>query len=519
MTKSMTRPVVALAVLFAVQSAHADPRGSAAVDAAVDSRLADLGIPAAARCSDAVFVRRVYLDVIGTLPTAEEVEAFLHSSSPRRRAELIDALLERTEFADYWTLKWCDLLRVKAEFPINLWPNAAAAFHRWLRASIRDGMPYDAFVRALLTSNGSNFRVAPVNFYRTAQSKDPETLARITALAFMGVRIEAWPEARRKGLAGFFAYVGFKPTREWKEEIVYFDSIKAIQDAHSGSMVTAVLPDGAPVELSPAVDPRIRFADWLTAPDNRWFARNICNRAWSWLMGRGVIHEPDDIRPDNPPSNPKLLAVLERELVASRYDLKHIFRVILNSQTYQRSSAPASDHPDAEAQFAHYSLRRLEAEVLIDALCQVTGTTESYSSQIPEPFTFIPEDHRTITLPDGSITSPFLELFGKPPRDTGLESERNNRPTPAQRLHLLNSSHVLQKIQRGEALRPLVSVRGREMRPKIKDLYLTILSRYPTREEVAVVAAYAQQEETQGSKALEDLAWALINSTEFLYRH
>ena len=209
----------------------------------------------------------------------------------------------------------------------------------------------------------------------------------------------------------------------------------------------AVFPDGTEAKLSPGEDPRVVFADWLIDAKNPWFSRNIVNRIWAWLLGRGIIHEPDDIRPDNPPSNPELLAFLERELMAAQYDLKPIFRLILNSQTYQLSSVGHSDRPEAAANFARYPLRRLEAEVLIDALNQITGTSEQYSSAIPEPFTYIPEGQRSIALPDGSITSSFLEMFGRPPRDTGLEAERSNRPTADQRLHLLNSSHIQRKIE------------------------------------------------------------------------
>ena len=201
-------------------------------------------------------------------------------------------------------------------------------------------------------------------------------------------------------------------------------------------------------------DPREAFAGWLIAPRNPWFARAAVNRVWSWLLGRGIIHEPDDIRPDNPPSNPELLAYLEQELVASHYDLKSIYRLILNSQTWQLSSIPRSTRPEAAANFAYYPLRRLDAEVLADAICETTGTTETYTSAIPEPFTFIPEEQRGISLPDGSITSAFLELFGRPPRDTGLEAERNNRLTAAQQLHMLNASHVERKIEQSPNFRP-----------------------------------------------------------------
>ena len=289
-------------------------------------------------------------------------------------------------------------------------------------------------------------------------------------------------------MAVFFSRVGYKYTGEWKEEIVFFDPSK-----NPAQPAVALFPDGTRARLAPDRDPREIFADWLIAPRNPWFARNIVNRVWCWLLGRGIIHEPDDIRPDNPPSNPELLAFLERELIAARYDLKHIYRLILNSKTYQLSSIPKTANPAGAANFASYPLRRLDAEVLTDALCQVTGTTETYTSAIPEPYTVIPEGQRSVSLPDGSITSPFLELFGRPPRDTGLESERNNRPSAAQRLHLLNS-----KIAESPKLKAPVS-----------DLYLLILSRYPTDDELKIIAA----------KGRNDLAWALINTAEFLYRH
>jgi hypothetical protein len=280
--------------------------------------------------------------------------------------------LKRDEFADYWAMKWGDLLRIKAEFPINLWPNAVQAYHRWLRISIAEEMPYDRFVREILTANGSNFRVPQVNFYRSLQSKEPEAIAQAVALTFMGARAELWPRERLTKMAKFFSYLGYKPTAEWKEEIVYFDTEKLSQDPDK----TAVFPDGTTVELSDEKDPREVFADWLITPANPWFTRSIANRAWYWMFDRGIIHEPDDIRPDNPAVNPRLLELLERELISSDYDLKGLFREILNSKAYQLSSIPASDDPDAEANFASYKLRRLEAEVLIDALCQITGTSE-----------------------------------------------------------------------------------------------------------------------------------------------
>jgi len=490
----------------------ADLTPQCTIDRLVFARLARLSIRPANLCSDAVFVRRSYLDVIGTLPTAEETVQFLQDQEAGKRSLLIDRLLARDEFADYWAMKWSDLLRIKAEFPINLWPNAAQGYHRWVRSSIRANQPYDRLVRELLTSNGSNFRVPQVNFYRALQSRDPQAIARTVALTFMGVRAEKWPERRLRDLSVFFSQIGYKTTGEWKEEIVFFDPEKKL------ASLSPALPDGTHALLRPDEDGRVVFADWLTKAQNPWFAPSITNRIWSWLLGRGIIHEPDDLRPDNPPVIPELLAYLQRELIASHYELKHIYRLILNSKTYQLSSIPQTRHPEAEANFAYYPPRRLDAEVLIDALCQITGSTEQYSSAVPEPFTVMPEGTRGISLPDGSISSSFLELFGRPPRDTGLESERNNRPSAAQRLHLLNSTHVERKIEQNQALKNLAR-NAKNLRAVAEDLYLTILSRYPTEEELALAKAYSSSGSVKPWEATVDLAWALVNTPEFLYRH
>ena len=482
------------------------------IDQLVFNRLKQLDIQPANLCSDAVFVRRAYLDVIGTLPSAREASSFILNRDPDKRAKLIDQLLARDEFADYWAMKWSDLLRVKAEFPIDLWPNAAQAYHRWIRTAIEENQPYDQFVRDLLTASGSNFQVGQANFYRAMQNRDPKGIAQAVALTFMGARADKWPTNQLAGMAAFFSQVGIKTTAEWKEEIVFFNP------ASTNAQTSATFPDGTTVKFSPDRDPREVFADWLIDAKNPWFARNIVNRAWFWLLGRGIIQEPDDIRPDNPPSNPELLAYLEKELVASHYDLKHLYRLILNSQTYQLSSIPRSIKPEAAANFAFYPVRQLDAEVLADALCEITGTTEKYSSSIPEPFTFIPEKERSIALPDGSITSSFLEMFGRPPRDTGLESERNNRPTANQRLHLLNSSHIQRKIEQSEKFKYLLKTRDNP-RDVVAGLYLAILSRFPTENELQIAVGHFPTDGADNRAAALDVAWALINSAEFLYRH
>jgi hypothetical protein len=485
------------------------PEGSRRIDELVRAGLAAKGIRPAPLCSDAVFVRRVYVDVIGRIPTAGEAKQFLESRDPNRRAALIESLLTHRDFGDYWAMRWCDLLRVKSEFPINLWPNAVQAYHHWIRTAMQENLPYDRFVRTLLTASGSNFRDPPANFYRAVQKKDAATISRAVALTFLGVRPEGWPKETWAGVEPFFARVGYKKTGEWKEEVVFFDAARPLPG-------TPVFPDGTPATIGPNQDPRAVFADWLITPQNAYFTRTISNRAWAWLFGRGIIDPPDDIRADNPPSNPELLTFLEEELVRARYDLRHLFRVILNSATYQASSIPASDHPEAAALFAFYPVRRLDAEVLIDAICQVTGTTERYSSPIPEPFTYIPEGQRSVSLADASITSPFLEMFGRSARDTGLVSERNNNFTTAQRLHLLNSAHIRKKIEDGPALRKILRSGGKP-EAVADQLYLTILSRYPTDDEREAAIGYGSGEGS-GTPG-PDVAWALINSAEFLCRH
>lgn len=518
------------------------------LDEIVFARLKSLNIQPVL-CSDAVFLRRVYLDVIGTLPTAQEVRDFINDPDTKsKRRRLINHLLDRDEYADYWAMKWGDILRIKAEFPVNLWPNAAQAYHHWVRASLASNKPYDKFVREMLTSSGSNFRVGPVNFYRAIQNRTPEGIAATVALTFMGARAESWPQDRLPGLAVFFAQIGYKPTREWKEENVFWDPLKASESIPaivpepirttavpatsavpapeaSSQPLAAVFPDGTKTQLSLNRDPREVFADWLISPQNPWFTRSIVNRVWAWLLGRGIIHEADDIRDNNPPSNPALLAYLEKEMIANQYNMKRLYRLILNSKTYQLSSMTRSKSPKAEANFAGYILRRLDAEVLIDAINKVTGASDLYTSAIPEPFTYIPADKPAIALADGSITSPFLTLFGRSARATGMESERINKPVPAQWLHLLNSSHIQRKLESGAKLKELFES-GNKPAQIVEELYLTILSRFPAPEEVRNAVQYGVPPWTnRAGKTMKrredwiDVTWSLINSTEFVYRH
>jgi hypothetical protein len=521
------------------------PKPANRIDEIIFAKLKSLDIEPAL-CSDAVFIRRAFLDLTGKLPTAEEAKAFIRDSDKNKRVVLIDRLLEESAHFDYWAMKWSDILRVKAEFPVKVWPNAAQAYHRWVWDSIAQNRPYDQFARELLTSSGSNFRVGPVNFYRAIQNKTPEGVTAAVGLALMGTRIHFWPEERRAGMAVFFSQVGYKPTSEWKEEIVFWDPLNSTAvpgsiapgvDAVAKSVtvtnqipqalakplsengpLSAVFPDGTETTIPPDRDPREVFADWLVRPENPWLTTAIVNRTWAWAMGRGIIHEPDDIREDNPPSNPELLAYLESELVSSGYDLKHLKRLIFTSTAYQFSSIPRFNGPEAKANFASYQLRRVEAEVLIDALNEITGSSDLYTSAVPEPFTYIPNSMSAVALADGSITSSFLTLFGRSARATGMENERVSELASPQWLHMLNSATIQNKLQSGPKLAAMLSAGG-QPNEIAERLYLTFLSRFPTDADVKAAEEHAKTGVAKGRDIWVDLAWALINSPEFLLRH
>ena len=515
------------------------------IDEIVFAKLKALGIKPIL-CSDAVFIRRAYLDLTGELPSAEEAKAFIQSSDKNKRFALVDRLLDRSSHVDYWAMKWSDILRIKAKFPTKVCPNAAQAYHRWVWESIAQNKPYDQFARELLTSSGSNFGVGSVNFYRAIQDKTPEGIASSVGLALMGTRVHVWPEDRRAGMAVFFSQVGYKPTSEWKEEIVFWDPLHSIAvpgsvapgiDAVAKSVtatnqipqalaeplsengpLAAVFPDGAKTTIPPNRDPREVFADWLIRPENPWFARAIVNRTWAWAMGRGIIHEPDDIREDNPPSNPELLAYLEKELVSSGYDLKHLKRLIFTSTAYQFSSIPRFKGPEAKANFASYPMRRVDAEVLIDALNRITGSSDLYTSAVPRPFAYIPKDMSAVALADGGVASSFLTVFGRSARATGMENERVNELASTQWLYMLNSATIERKLQSGPKLTAMIYAGG-SASEIAETLYLTILSRFPTDADVKAAEEHAKTGVAKGKDVWVDLAWALINSPEFLLRH
>lgn len=498
------------------------------IDELVFSHLKRLGITPSPVCTDEVFLRRVYLDTLGMLPTPGEAKAFLADRDPQKRSKLIDRLLDRDEFADFWAMKWGDLLRIKSEFPVRIWPKAVQAYYRWVRDSIARNMPYDQFVRELLTSRGSNFRSGPANFFRAVPTKDAQTIAETTALVFMGARIgcarchghpsEDWSLDDDLGMAGFFGRVSFKSTQEWKEEIVCFNPKGVVRDPKTKKIVKPKFLGGKPLELDPQEDPREKFVGWLLAPENPWFAKNIVNRTWSWLLGRGIVHEPDDLRPTNPPSNPELLDYLSAELVSHKYDLKHVFRIILNSKTYQLSSEETEGNKGDVVNFSHYQIKRLGAEQLLDAVDRVTETPETFASKIPEPFTRLPADCRAVQIADANIESSLLDLFGRPPRDTPYERERYCELSMRQSLYFVNSDNLDAKVAASGRLKRVI----KEKQPDAKiveEVFLAALSRFPTQAESKRLADYLAKNKKSRDQALRDVVWAVLNTNEFLFNH
>ena len=501
------------------------------IDELVLANLKELGFPPSDVASDEVFLRRVFFDVIGVPPTPAEARAFLADKDPQKRSRLIDRLLERDEFADFLATKWRDLLRIKAEEPINLWPKAAETYYRWVRESIAENKPYDQFARELLTGYGSNFRNGPCNYVRAVPERDPRTLGESTALVFLGARltcarchahpVENWGEDDDLGLAAFFAQVATKVTGEWKEQIVYRNRKGLVRSPKTGQPV-AMKPLGAPaLAPDPGADPRGKFAEWLTAPQNPWFAKNIVNRIWFWLMGRGIVHEPDDLRATNPPENLALLEYLEKELLAHRYDLRYVYRLVLNSKTYQLSSEPMPQNEKDVAHFSHYRSRRLTAEQILDGLSQITEQPQRFRQfrrDNTAPTTNIPPDAKAAQIAEASETSMLAAMFGRPERGTALERERADDLNPLHVQFLANSSAIEETIYNCPTIQRLLKDKQGDAEI-VEELFLLALARFPSEAEKNKLVEYLTAEKSRRDRAIHDVLWSLLNTNEFLLNH
>lgn len=475
------------------------------IDQLVDKKLSTAGISASPVCSDEVFLRRVHLVLTGRIPDPEAAKAFLESKDPLKRQALIDRLVGSPAFVDQQVLKWGDLLRIKSEFPSNLWPNAVQAYNRFLKEEFTKNVPYDQFVKKILLSSGSNFRSPQVNFYRAFQKRTPENIVDNIGALFLGMR----------DVPGdyhfFFDQVKYKKTDEWKEEIVYVDRDLAPK------LSSVRMDDGSQLYLAKNADNRVPFVEWLVSPENTQFSEVMANRIWYWLMGRGIVDAPDDFRRSNPPSNPELLKYLGSEFVKNQYNIQHIFRLILNSKTFQRASVPTAGNASDSIYFSHYLMQRLTAEAFVDATGDITGVHDKYMSKVPEPYSYFPEDTRASTLGDGTVSSSVLELFGRPSRDNSFEKSRINDLNYRQVLYLLNSSELEQKLQKGPGLQKLYQNQS-DLNAIIEGVYLLVLSRYPTPAEKKYALSFKKDYPNPKTMTV-NLTWALINSKEFIFNH
>lgn len=527
------------------------------VDDLVFKQLRRLGIPPSAECDDATFLRRATLDLAGRLPTLTETQQFLADRAPDRHERLVDRLLASDDYATYLAGTWANVLRNRRALPSED-TAPTAAFHTWIKDHLKKNTPFDQFARALLTATGEEVKTPPVVWYR--ELREPSAQVEDVAQLFLGQRLacakchhhpfERWTQDDYWGLSAFFARVEVKlPTTAKKK-----GKNKAVREparvAHRPGIAQAVNPrtgqalkprglGGAVLEIAPDADPRARLADWLTAADNPFFAQALANRTWKHFFGRGLVEPEDDLRITNPPSNPELLDALARFVVASKFDVKKLTRLLCTSTAYRLSAVPNAHNADDRQNFSHFGLRRLHAEVLLDAVDVVTGSTTRFAG--------LPEGTRAVQLPDNQFPSYFLSVFGRPDAASACECERGSDSTLAQSLYLFNSEELREKI-RGRT-QPAAEVKSKKKNPpkktstpavvngtvggrlrqllkdsrpdreKVRELYLIALSRVPTSEELAVATDYLEARRDDPASAYEDIIWALLNTKEFQFNH
>lgn len=526
------------------------------IDKLAWDKLQRLGIEPSDICDDATFLRRVYLDVIGMLPTAAEAKAFLADPAPNKRALLVDKLLERPEYADYWTMRFSDLLRVDQT---KITPQGSVAITRWLHKQFSENRPYDVFVRELITAKGNVKSEGPAAFYKALDT--PELAARGVSQVFLGIRLECaqchhhpsdrWGQEDYFALAGMFSGVSRKKTADGGEAVVpvvakdlkhprtnEFVQMRPLGVAAKPRVVEEPPPPpppmvdakGRPVKapkpkpvpknfvpdsaVSDAIDPRVELADWMLAPDNQYFAATMANRLWAHYFGRGLVEPIDDLRLTNPASNEPLFHAIAKHLRDSKYDLKAFTRTLLNSRLYQLSSNTTASNATDEQNFSHAAYKALPAEVLLDSIGQATGT--------PEVFNGWPEGYRAVQIWDNKLPHYFFRIFGRPVRATVCECERSNEPSISQALHLMNSPEIMAKIRSRTGHAAVAAKQPLSPAETLDQLFLTVLARYPrpTEKEQLLPALTDSAANAADRRAVcEDIVWVLLNSKEFLYNH
>ncbi len=500
-----------------------------AIDSQVFKKLTQLGLPPSAICDDRTFLRRVTIDIVGRLPSPDEMKAFVLDSNPHKRDALIDRLLDSPEYAEYFANKWNALLRNKRGEATHARGNYA--FFSWIRDSISENKPYDQFVREVISASGDITQNPPVAWYR--QVKDTMQQMEDTAQLFLGQRLqcaqchhhpfEKWSQQDYYGFSAFFSQVARKPSQMPGEDSIYHKrgTAQAINLRTKLPVKPASL--GAPaLELAPEEDPRQALADWMSSPDNPFFARSLVNRYWKHFFNRGLIEPEDDMRETNPPANPELLHVLATSFVSSGYDLKELIRTITQSTTYQLSAMPNAHNVVDRQNFSRYFPKRLNAEVLLDAVNTVLNASNQFDG--------LPAGTRSVALPDNSFNGNnyFLTVFGRPDSSSACECERTQEASLAQSLHLLNAPEIQTKLGAANGRAALLAKDSRSETEKISELYEWAVTRSPNAKELDLALAHLAKltrdksgAETDAAKgrAYEDILWALINTKEFLFNH
>ena len=486
---------------------------SRVIDRLVHAKLRKLNIQPSSPCDDATFLRRVYLDVIGTQPTAEEARRFLADTALDKRTRLVDELLQRPEYADFWALQWADLLRVDR---LQLGRKQAYLYYRWIHDGFAANKPLDQFARELVAAEGPLNESPAGHFYKVVSQ--PGAMASTVSQVFLGTRIECaqchhhpfdrWGQDDFFGMQAYFTQVTFKESQ--LGDVLVNDGIVKTTHPRTGAEILAHALDQPIPNASPAGNRRAALAAWLTAKDNPWFARSLANRYWAHFLGRGLVEPVDDFRLTNPPSNPELLDALAQELIQHNFNAHDLIRATTASQTYQRSAQPNESNSGDELNYSRFLFKRLSAEVLFDAVCQSTGVAEKFDG--------VPSGSRAIQLWDSDVKHYFLKLFGRPERATACECERVSEPTVSQVLHVLNSPAIHHKLDdAGGRISQLVA-----QHPSndvlVDELYLNFFSRFPTPGEKHTAIAYLDRRVDRQQSA-EDLAWTMLNSLEFVFNH
>ncbi|HEX7901140.1 MAG TPA: DUF1549 and DUF1553 domain-containing protein [Planctomycetota bacterium] len=496
------------------------------IDDLVLAKLKELDLPPSPPCSDAEFLRRAFLDATGTLPTADEARAFLADPAPDKRDRLIEALLARPEYVDYWTYKWSDLLLVSSR---TLSKPAMWAYFAWVRNRVAANTPWDAVVRELVTATGGSMETGAAAFYLLHD--DPTEMAENVSQAFLGMSIqcakchnhpmEKWTNDQYYAFANLFSRVRHKATPRAGNAVVFAASEGELIQPVSGRPQPPTPLDGTPVAFDAPGDRRHALADWLVSKDNAYFARSIVNRVWANYMGVGLVEAVDDMRKTNPASNEKLLDALAAHLAEAKFDLKALTRAILRSQAYQRSSRPLPGNAGDKRFYARFYPRRLMAEIALDALSQATGAPTTFVEDLRnanQKGGALPSGLRALQLPDSKTDSYFLKAFGRADRIQTCECERSNAPSMSQALHLSNGDTLNEKLRaKGNRIEKLLASSPETI---VEEAYLASVSRLPTdAERRKILDVLAGAKETERREAIEDLFWGLLSSREFLFNH